>query len=222
MATGSIEMRSDCDIRRDVEDELHSDRDATDVAVAVKNGVVTLSGFVRSYRQKRKVEEDVKRVSGVVGIANDIEVRLPVIHRRPDPDIARDIIEALKREVPLVWEQLKVTVDDGQVTLEGDVEWQYERELAEDAAFGVRGVKGIVNNIRIRPQVPPVEIKRKIEEALRRAAAIDASQISVGANGSEVILRGAVRSWAEREEAERAAWRAPGVANVDNRIRVEP
>jgi osmotically-inducible protein OsmY len=217
-------MRSDYDIRRDVEDELRSDPDidATDMAVAVKNGVVTLAGFVRSFRQKQKVEKDVKRVAGVIGVANDIEVRLPIIHRRPDPEIARDVVEAIKRDLPLSWEVIKLIVDDGWVTLEGEVEWQYQREWAEKAVWNVRGVKGITNDIKVRPQVPPVDIKRKIEEALRRSAEIDASRISVETNGGEVILRGTVRSWAEREEAEQAAWRAPGVSHVDNRIRVEP
>jgi osmotically-inducible protein OsmY len=216
-------MRSDYDIKRDVEDELRSDPDIdpTDVAVAVKDGVVTLAGFVRSFRQKRITEEDVKRVAGVIGVANNIEVRLPIIHRRPDPEIARDVVEAIKRDLPFSWDSIKVIVEDGWVTLEGEVEWQYQGKWAEKAVWNVRGVKGITNDIKVRPQVPPVDIKRKIEEALRRAAEIDASRISVETNGSEVILRGTVRAWAEREEAERAAWRAPGVSHVDNRIRVE-
>jgi osmotically-inducible protein OsmY len=217
-------MRSDYDINRDVEDELRSDPDIdpTDVAVAVKDGVVTLAGFVRSFRQKRITEEDVKRVAGVIGVANNIEVRLPIIHRRPDPEIARDVVEAIKRDLPFSWDSIKVIVEDGWVTLEGEVECQYQGKWAEKAVWNVRGVKGITNDIKVRPQAPPVDIKRKIEEALRRAAEIDASRISVETNGSEVILRGTVRAWAEREEAERAAWRAPGVSHVDNRIRVEP
>jgi len=216
-------MRSDFDIKRDVEDELRSDPDIdpTDIAVAVKDGVVALTGFVRSFRQKRKAEEDVKRVAGVIGVANNIEVRLPLIHRRPDPDIARDAIEEIKRDLPFSWEKIRVTVSDGWMTLDGEVEWHFQRESAEEAVWRVRGVKGVVNNIQVRPYVPPVEIKRKIEEALRRAAELDASRITVEANGSEVILRGTVRSWAEREEAEQAAWRAPGVTKVDNRIRIE-
>jgi osmotically-inducible protein OsmY len=216
-------MRSDFDIKRDVEDELRSDPDIdpTDIAVAVKDGVVALTGFVRSFRQKRKAEEDVKRVAGVIGVANNIEVRLPLIHRRPDPDIARDAIEEIKRDLPFSWEKIRVTVSDGWVTLDGEVEWHFQRESAEEAVWRVRGVKGVVNNIQVRPYVPPVDIKRKIEEALRRAAELDASRITVETNGSEVILRGTVRSWAEREEAEQAAWRAPGVTKVDNRIRIE-
>lgn len=216
-------MRLDSDIKRDVEDELRSDSDidATDIAIAVKHGVVTVGGFVRSFRQRRKAEQDVKRVAGVVGVANNIEVRLPIIHRRPDPDIARDAVEAIKRELPYSWDEIKVIVEDGLITLEGEVEWHYQRQRAEDAVQYLRGVRGVINLIEVRPRVAPVEIKRKIEEALRRAAEIDAGRISVEANGSEVILRGTVRSWAEREQAERTAWCAPGVARVDNRIKVD-
>lgn len=216
-------MRLDEDIKRDVEDELRSDPalDASGIAVAVTNGVVTLTGYVRSFRQRRRAEGDAKHVIGVVGLANDLEVRIPLIHRRPDPEIARDAIEAIKRELPYSWENIKIVVEDGWITLEGEVEWQYQRRRAEEAVEDVRGVTGVVNKIEVRPRVQPVEIKRRIEEALRRAAEIDASHIAVEANGSEVILRGTVRSWAERERAEQAAWSAPGVAKVDNRIRVE-
>ena len=165
-------MRSDFDIRRDVEDELRSDPDidATDIAVAVKDGVVTLAGFVRSFRQRRKAEQDIKRVAGVVGVVNNIEVRLPIIHRRPDPEIARDAVEEIKNDLPFSWEKIRLIVEDGWVKLEGEVEWHYQRDLAEEAVWRVRGVKNIDNDIHVRPLVPPVDIKRKIEEALRRAA----------------------------------------------------
>ncbi|HEY2528837.1 MAG TPA: BON domain-containing protein [Xanthobacteraceae bacterium] len=217
-------MRSDSDIRRDVEDELRwdPDIDATDIAVNVSNGVVTLTGFVRSYMQKYQAEANAKRVAGVVAVANDLEVRLPNIDERPDPEIARDAIARIKSELPYSWEKIRVIAKNGWLTLEGDVEWNYQRERAEEAVRRVRGVKGVTNSIEVKPQVAPMEIRRKIEEALRRAAEIDASRVTVETNGSEVILRGTVRSWAERQEAERAAWAAPGVAKVDNRIIISP
>lgn len=215
-------MRSDNEIKRDVEDELRWDPmlDATDIAVAAKNGVVTLTGFVRSYGDKFEAETAAKRVRGVLGVANDIEVRLPEIDKKPDPEIARDAVAALKSELPVSWERIKVIVKDGVVTLEGEVEWNYQRDRAERAVRWLKGVKSVSNLIKLKPQTSPSEIKRKIEEAFRRSAEIDASHITVETNGSEVILRGTVRSWAERREAERAGWAAPGVTKVDNRITI--
>ncbi len=215
-------MRIDSDIKRDVEDELRwdPDIDATDVGVAVHNGVVALTGFVRSYAQKTEAERDSKRVAGVVGVANDIEVRLPVLDARPDPDIVRDAVSALKAELPYSSEKIKVIAADGWLTLEGAVEWNYARERAESAVKRIRGVKHVTNSITVKPTVAPHEIRRKIEDAFRRSAELDASRITVEANGSEVILRGTVKSWAERQEAERAAWAAPGVTRVDNRVAI--
>jgi len=217
-------MRSDSDIKRDVEDELRwdPDIDSTDIAVSVNSGVVTLTGFTRSYMQKYQAETDAKRVAGVLGVVNDIEVRLPGIDERPDPEIARDAIAQIKSELPYSWEKIRVVVKKGWLTLEGDVEWNYQKERAEAAVRRVRGTTGITNSIEVKPHVAPSEIRRKIEDALRRAAEIDASRITVETNGGEVVLRGTVRSWAERQEAERAAWWAPGVTKVDNRIIVSP
>jgi osmotically-inducible protein OsmY len=217
-------MRSDSDIRRDVEDELRwdPDLDPTDIAVSVNSGVVTLAGFVHSYTQKYQAETAAKRVAGAIGVVNDLEVRLPGIDERPDPEIARDAIARIKSELPFSWEKIRVVVKNGWLTLEGEVEWNYQRQRAEEAVRRARGLKGVTNSIEVKPRVAPMEIRRKIEEALRRAAELDASRITVETTGNEVILRGTVRSWAERQEAERAAWAAPGVAKVDNRIIVSP
>jgi osmotically-inducible protein OsmY len=219
-------MRPDSDIKRDVEDELRWDPnvDPTDIAVAAKSGVVTLTGFVRSYAEKFAAERAAKRVAGVVGVANDLEVRLPNADQRPDPEVAREAVANLKIWLPRSWEHIKAIVKDGWVTLEGEVEWNYQRDYAERAVRWIKGVKGVSNLIRLQPRLEPkpVEIKQKIEEAFRRSALVDANRITVETHGGEVVLRGTVRSWAEREEAERAAWLAPGVTRVDNRIAVGP
>jgi osmotically-inducible protein OsmY len=214
-------MRWDPDIKRDVEAELQSDPDieSPDIAVTVKDGVAALTGFTRSYSQKWQAEADVKRVRGVIAVANDIEVRLPVLSQRPDPEIARDIVNALKHELPESFEQVKAVVKDGSVTLEGEVEWNYLRQRAEATTIRVRGVRHIKNSIRLKPTVAvPSEIRKKIEEALLRRAEVDANRIKVEIDKDKVILRGKVRSWAESEEAERTAWATPGVFDVQNQI----
>lgn len=217
-------MRADTDIKRDVEFELRWDPeiDATDIGVSVKNGVVTLTGFVKSYGDRWQAESDVKRIADVVGVANDIEVRLPTSGERPDPEIARDAVAAIKNELPYASDGIRVVVKNGWVTLEGVVEWQFQRTRAEAAVRRVQGIKGVVNSIELKPKIEPSDLKRKIEEAFKRSAEVDANRITVEVKGSEVVLKGTVRAWAEREEAEKAAWRAPGVTKVDDQITVNP
>jgi len=214
-------MKSDEEIKRDVEAELrwNPQIDDTDIAVKVNGGEVTLSGFTRTYYEKYQAEQVGRRVKGVAALANDIRVKIAA-GGPSDPEIARAALTALRFALPYSAEQIKPTVTDGRVSLSGEVEWQFQREAAETAIRHLDGVVGVTNDIHIRPRVAPADIKRRIEEAFRRTAEIDAQHISVDADGSEVTLRGEVRSWAERDQAQHTAWSAPGVSLVRNSLTV--
>src|SRR3981081_3143786 len=162
-------MKSDSEIERDVKEEFQwdPDLDATDIAVSVKKGVVTLVGFVKSYTDKFEAEAAAKSVAGVAGGRNDLEVRLPSIDERPDPEIARDAVAAIKSQLPISSERIKVVVKSGWVTLEGQVEWQYQRSTAETAVRRIKGVKGVSNLIQLKPRDAPAEIQKKIPEAVK-------------------------------------------------------
>jgi osmotically-inducible protein OsmY len=215
-------LRSDAEIQAEVQAELKWEPrvQATEIGVAVKDGVVTLTGWVDRYTKRWAAEEAAHRVRGVKAVANDVEVRLGAGGERTDPEIAAAAARALEWDALLVPEQIDVTVAKGWITLTGTVDWQYKKQEAERVVRNLPGVKGVNNLINVKPKVQLAEIKKQVEQALVRSAQTDAERISVEVDGTKVTLKGTVRAWAERQEAERAAWRAPGVTMVDNRITV--
>lgn len=213
----------DLELRKDVLEELEWDPsiDARTIGVAVEGGVIALTGHVASYAEKTDAERIVKRVHGVEGVANDIEVRLPTSIERDDVDVARAAVNALEWNVSIPKNRIQATVSDGWVTLEGDVDWYYEKRAAEDAVDIIAGVRGVTNKINVIARKARVEdVKEKIEAALERNAEVDAKQIDVQASDGTVTLTGTVRSWVERQDAVNAAWSAPGVVNVIDHIRI--
>jgi osmotically-inducible protein OsmY len=217
-------MRTDSEIQRDIEDELRWDPslDNDDIAVSVRDGVVTLAGYVKSYLDKWHAERVTGKVKGVKAIANDLNVKLPSSSERPDPDIARGVIDALKWNIAVPADRIKAKVDKGWVTLEGDVDWHFQREAAERSVRSLRGVKGVTNLITVRVRTTPEDVKQKIKDALERSAQFDADRITVEVEGNKAILKGTVRSYAEKRDAERAARNAPGITEVENKLTVDP
>jgi osmotically-inducible protein OsmY len=220
----TVSTRTDEEIQRDILEELKWNTHVlpNEIGVAVKDGIVTLTGWVTSYPKKRAAEEAAHRVPGVKAVANDIEVRLAIFAKRTDADLAKAVLNALKWDAALPADLLNVTVSHGWVTLEGEVDYSFQKREAERTIERLSGVKGVINLIVVKPLVSPGDLKQQIEKALVRNAKTDAQHITVEVQGSKVILRGTVRSYAEKQAAEDTAWSAPGVSEVENQIVVSP
>ena len=216
-------MKTDLQLQRDVLDELKfepSIREA-EIGIAAKGGVVTLTGFVDSYAEKFSAERTAERVGGVKAVADEIKVKLPGAHQRSDTDIAHAVVNALRWDIQVPDDRIKATVDDGWIALDGEVEWQYQKWAAEGAVRNLTGIKGVSNLLTVKPRNASThEVGQKIKDSMRRHAERDADKITIEAKDGRVILRGTVSSVAERQDAERAAWQALGVTNVEDMIAV--
>lgn len=216
-------MKTDFQIQKDVMDELKWEPilNSTEIGVAVKNGIVTLSGIVDTYSKKITAEKAVKKVSGVKAIAEDIQVGISTGLRKTDTEIAEAVLTALKWNTAVHEQKIKIKVEDGNVKLEGQVDWAYQRNTIKAVIGNLTGVRSVINLVTIKPSVTPADIELKITSAFQRNASIDAKKITASIVDNNVTLRGKVRSWTEKEDAESAAWAAPGIINVENLLEVE-
>jgi len=218
-------MKTNQELQKDVTDELKWEpllaEVVSQIGVTVDDGVVTLSGRVNNYAQKISAEQAAQRVAGVKVVAEDIEVVIPGKGELSDTDIAIAVKNALKWHSAVNEDLIELKVEDGWVYLDGSAEWEYQKKAAENAVKDIVGVARVINRISLKPSVNAKDVKSKIMAAFHRSATIDASNISIETIGTKITLRGTVRSWAERKEAENAAWSAPGVTDVVNEIKID-
>jgi osmotically-inducible protein OsmY len=216
-------MKTDIEIQKDVIDQLKWEPflNAAEIGVAVKSGIVTLSGQVDTYSKKVLAEKAVKKVSGVKAIAEDIQVGLTPAYKKSDAEIAEAVVNALKWHTMIPEDKIKISVEDGTVKLEGEVEWEYQRNQAKTAVENLMGVRFVTNLVSVKPKITPYELQQKITSSFQRSANIDAARVTAEVIGSKVILRGKVRSFAEKDDAENAVWSAPGVITVENKLTIE-
>jgi len=216
-------MKKDSELQHDVLAELEWEPmvPAAKIGVSVQNGTVTLNGTVKLFPEKWAAEQAALRIDGVKAVVNEIEVRLLPGGERNDPDIARSAVNALAWNTSVPQDRIKVEVEKGWVTLKGTVEWRYQKDAAENVVRHLAGVRGVNNVIVVKSLKTSTEVKEQIENALKRRAEVDAQRITVETIGDNVILRGSVRSFAERREVERAVWSAPGVSLVENHITID-
>ena len=216
-------MKTDKQLQRDVLDELQYEPsvDASKIGVIAHNGIVSLTGTMASYAEQNAATHAAERIAGVKAVANETKVELPSMHQRDDADIAQAVLNAFKWHVWVPQGTIKVSIERGWVTFEGTVNSKFQRTSADDAVRYLTGVKGLVNLITVKqPAINSSEVKLKIENALRRATELEAAHINVEVEGNKVVLRGNVRSGAERSDAERAAWAAPGVGQVEDNLTI--
>jgi osmotically-inducible protein OsmY len=216
-------MKTDKQLQRDVLDELQYEPsvDASKIGVIAHNGIVSLTGTMASYAEQNAATHAAERIAGVKAVANETKVELPSMHQRDDADIAQAVLNAFKWHVWVPQDTIKVSIERGWVTFEGTVNSKFQRTSADDAVRYLTGVKGVINLITVKqPAINSSEVKLKIENALRRATELEAAHINVEVEGNKVVLRGNVRSGAERSDAERAAWAAPGVGQVEDNLTI--
>ena len=215
-------MRTDMELQKDVVAELKWEPrlEEVEIGVAVKDGVVTLTGFVPDYAQRRIAAKAAERVKGVRAVAQELAVKVPNAFRRSDTELAHQVVNALAWDIEVPDQKIKAKVEDGWVTLEGEVDWQYQRNAVERSVRYLTGIKGVTNLVTLKPHASTYDVAQHIKAALHRSAEADAKKIQVTADGGKVTLIGTVRSWPERAEVERAAWSASGVTAVDDRLAI--